>query len=154
MLNKLRKCSFTFHHWIYLQALPPPPVWRPWPFIIGHSPFPQYLILKYAMSQSQSWMSNLVALICAQGFTEWNHPMFVLLNFYVNCLFHRPDDFCRCDWWIRVDESTGTPCRMSNRCSYQTFLSVSPFCNELWYVFLLIVHSPLLRLLIAQRRPL
>lgn len=133
---------------------PPTPRLKTMTFHICHSPFPQYLILKYATSHSQPWMSNPVALICAQGFTEWNHPMFALLGFYVNCLIHRPDGFCRCDWWIRVDESTRAPCRISNRCSYQTFLSVSSVCDELWYVFFLIVHSPLLRLLVAQRRPL
>lgn len=113
--------------------------WRPRPStcVTPHSHnAADYLILKYAMSQvCHGWMDvkpsgigslqepHNVVVGKVQGFTEWSHPMSVLLSLHVNYLIHCPDGFCCCNCWIRVDENTRTPCRIPNRCLYQSFLT-------------------------------
>lgn len=51
-------------------------------------------------------------------------------------------------WFLALDENTRTPCRISNRCLYQSFLQFkylkgSSLCCEMfifWFFFLLIIH--------------
>lgn len=55
------------------------------------------------------WMPKPVAMDLVgkvRGFTEWSHPMSLILCLYVNNLIHCPDGFCLCGCWIRVDENT------------------------------------------------
>lgn len=65
---------------------------------------------------SQRWSGESAGL----HWMKSSHVCATLLR--VNCLICCPDGFCR-DCWIRVDDNTRTPCRIPNRCLYQSFLA-------------------------------
>lgn len=144
---------------LFTDAVPPPCL-KTVTFYICHSLFPQYLILKYAMSQVSHGCQTLWRWSVLRASLNEIMPFLSFLACMLSVsptLIHRPDGFCCGDWWIRVDESTRTPCRIPNRCPFwkssclNVYISVCKFCVQ-WPLTWFLPHSSLLRFLFAQRR--